>query len=69
MMMAVDETAARQLICEVQRDELSVAGGGLPRTRIACDVSVPDADTDADTPSNAVSNMEPRDELGRRKRR
>jgi Flp pilus assembly protein TadD len=67
MMMAVDETAARQLICEAQRDELSVAGGGLPRARIACDVSVPDADTDA--PSNAVSNIEPRDELGRRKRR
>jgi hypothetical protein len=69
MMMAVDEAAARQLICEAQREEAPVSGGGRPRARIACDADVPGAETDADTPGNAVSHVEPRDELGRRKRR
>jgi tetratricopeptide (TPR) repeat protein len=65
MMMAVDEAAARRLICAVQRGEAanaddSAASGG-------CEITMPDAE--ADPPGNAVTSIEPRDEAGRRKRR
>jgi hypothetical protein len=69
MMMAVDEAAAHQLICEVQRDEAPVQPSGGPWGRVACEVNVPGTQTDAEAPSNAVSNVEPRDQFGRRKRR
>jgi tetratricopeptide (TPR) repeat protein len=66
LMMAVDVTAARALICQVQRDE-SAAGMARPRKRIACEADAPAAG--GDPSSSAVSNIEPRDELGRRTRR
>jgi tetratricopeptide (TPR) repeat protein len=69
MMMTVDEAAARQLICEVQRGEAPVQGKDGARGYLACEVNVPDTQTDADSPSNTVSNVEPRDAFGRRKRR
>jgi hypothetical protein len=69
MMMAVDEAAAQQRICEVQRDEAPVQASGAPWGRVECEVNVPGTQTDAEAPSNAVSNVEPRDQLGRRKRR
>jgi hypothetical protein len=74
MMMAMDEAAARQLICEMQRDEAPVQGNGVqgnggPRGRVACEVNMPDTQTDVEAPSNAVSNVEPRDQFGRRRRR
>ena len=68
MMMAVDEAAARQLICEVQHDEASLQSMS-PGGDVACDVPVADAQTDAEAPIAAASNAGPRDGLGRRKRR
>jgi tetratricopeptide (TPR) repeat protein len=63
MMMAVDEGAARQLLCEVQGAEAPAGEKQAGREALACDASVPDAQTGADAPGNAVSNVEPRDEL------
>jgi len=69
MMVAVDESAARQLLCEVQRAEAPAGEKQAGREVLACDVNVRDAQTEADAPGNAVSNVEPRDQFGRRKRR
>jgi tetratricopeptide (TPR) repeat protein len=76
MMLSVDETAARRLICEVQRSE---APGPADDNRAAddhCDVTLPaahadsDASTNAASPTNAASTAETRDEpLLRRRRR
>ncbi len=63
LMMAVDVTAARALICQAQRDE-SAAATARPRKRITCEADAPA--TGGDPASNAVSNIEPRDEFGRR---
>jgi hypothetical protein len=68
MMMAVDEAAARQLICELQHDEASLQSMS-PGGDVACDLPVADAQTDAEAPIAAASNAEPREGLGRRKRR
>jgi hypothetical protein len=68
MMMAIDEPAARRAICDVQREELDPAG-----RLSSCDVKHPDAESepvsDAVSTSTGVSNVEPRDEIGRRRRR
>ena len=55
MMMAVDETLARRLICETQRDAQEAA----------CEASGPDAAATG----NTVTNVELRDEPGRRRGR
>jgi tetratricopeptide (TPR) repeat protein len=68
-MLALDEAAAHQLICQVQRDEAPVQASAEPWGRVACEVDVPDAQTDTEVPTNAVSDVEPRDAFGRRKRR
>jgi tetratricopeptide (TPR) repeat protein len=68
-MLALDEAAAHQLICQVQRDEAPVQASAEPWGRVACEVDVPDAQTDTEVPTNAVSDVEPRDPFGRRKRR
>jgi tetratricopeptide (TPR) repeat protein len=68
MMMAVDDTAARRVVCGVQRDEASLQSMD-PGAGVACDVPVPDAQTEPQAPTGAVSNAEPRDAFGRRKRR
>jgi hypothetical protein len=68
-MLAVDEAAAHQLICQVQRDEAPVQASAEPWGRVACEVDVPGAQTDTEVPTNAVSDVEPRDAFGRRKRR
>jgi hypothetical protein len=68
MMMAVDEAAARQLMCEAQHDEASLQSM-RPGGDVACDAPVADAQTDAEAPIAAASNAEPRDGSGRRKRR
>lgn len=73
MMMAVDEAAARRLICqaqrnEVQRNEADVPAGDDP-TRDPCEESVPGLEADVDAAGNTVTNVEPRDEFGRRRRR
>ena len=57
MMMAADEALARRLICETQRD-------AAPAQEAACD---PAADIEAT--GNTVTNVELRDEPGRRRRR
>jgi tetratricopeptide (TPR) repeat protein len=68
-MLALDEVAAHQLICQVQRDEAPVQASAEPWGRVACEVDVPGAQTDTEVPTNAVSDVEPRDVFGRRKRR
>jgi tetratricopeptide (TPR) repeat protein len=68
-MLALDEAAAHQLICQVQRDEAPVQASAEPWGRVACEVDVPGAQTDTEVPTNAVSDVEPRDVFGRRKRR
>jgi Flp pilus assembly protein TadD len=65
MMMALDEGAARKLLCEVQRSEAPAGTSSDPDG--ACEVIAPDSDADA--AGNAVTRVEPRDEFGRRRRR
>jgi Flp pilus assembly protein TadD len=67
MMMAVDEAAARKLLCQVQRSEAPAGTTSDPDG--ACEVAVPDSETDAETGGGAVTRAEPRDEFGRRRRR
>jgi tetratricopeptide (TPR) repeat protein len=69
MMMAVDETAARKLICEVQRNGAPAPGTDDPTQEAACELSVGSPEGEADGSGNAVTNIEPRDEFGRRRRR
>lgn len=84
MMIAVDEAAARRLICQVQRNEVQRnevqqnetqqnearrnAADADP-TRDPCEESFPGLEEDADATGNTVTNVEPRDEFGRRRRR
>jgi tetratricopeptide (TPR) repeat protein len=68
-MLALDEAAAHQLICQVQRDEAPVQASAEPWGHVACEVDGPGAQTDTEVPTNAVSDVEPRDAFGRRKRR
>ena len=65
MMMAVDEGAARKLLCAVQRSEAPAGTTSDPDA--TCEVTVPDSEADA--AGNAVTRVEPRDEFGRRRRR
>jgi Flp pilus assembly protein TadD len=65
MMMAVDEGAARKLLCAVQRSEAPAGTTSDPDA--TCEVTVPDSE--ADSGGNAVTRVEPRDEFGRRRRR
>jgi tetratricopeptide (TPR) repeat protein len=58
MMMAVDAVAARRLICEAQRSETPGSG---------CEMLL--LDPDAETDTNAVTNVELRNEPTRRRRR
>jgi hypothetical protein len=68
MMMAVDEPAARRLICEVQRNAAPARDeSDDPPRDGACELKLPGSEED--TAGNAVSNIEPRDEFGRRRRR
>jgi len=66
MMMAVDEAAARRLICAVQRGE-EIANADGASTDGGCEITMPDAE--GDPPANAVTSIESRDEVGRRRRR
>jgi tetratricopeptide (TPR) repeat protein len=67
MMMTVDERAARRLICEVQRNAAAAPRdeSDEPPNDGPCELKVPGPDGDG----NAVTNIEPRDEFGRRRRR
>ncbi len=67
MMMALDETAARKFICQVQREDLAGpdVNGQLPDA--ACDVK--DTDSDGVPVSTGVTSVEPREETSRRRRR
>jgi hypothetical protein len=75
MMLAVDETAARRLICQVQRSEApGPADDEQAPDDDHCEVTMPAAQTDTDTsttaaPTNSASTAEPRDEHVRRRRR
>jgi tetratricopeptide (TPR) repeat protein len=75
MMLAVDETAARRLICQVQRGEApGPADDQQAPDDDHCEVTMPAAQTDTDTsttaaPTNSVSTAETRDEPVRRRRR
>ncbi len=73
MMMALDEPAARKAICAVQREEFDASSSYGLSQYAGCDIKYPNADTDADaetTPANTgVTSAEPRDEVGRRRRR
>jgi Flp pilus assembly protein TadD len=62
MMFAVDEVAARQLICEVQRNERPARDEDGAQARDAC--LVPGAEGGAE-----ISRFEQREEFGRRRRR
>jgi hypothetical protein len=68
MMMAVDETATRRLICQVQRNE-TAAPANDDASRQACEAAIPGLEAGADTGGNTFTNVEPRDEFGRRRRR
>jgi len=75
MMLAVDETAARRLICQVQRGEApGPADDQQAPDDDHCEVTMPAAQTDTDTsttaaPTNSVTTAETRDEHVRRRRR
>lgn len=68
MMMALDETAARKAICDMQREEFGDAASGGRSPYAVCDARNPDAEPDAPT-STGVTDAAPRDDIGRRRRR
>jgi tetratricopeptide (TPR) repeat protein len=67
MMMAVDEAAARRLICEAQRNE-TPGGTDDDPAKEACDGSAPGLEAAAEVTGSTVTSIEPRDEFGRRRR-
>jgi tetratricopeptide (TPR) repeat protein len=69
MMMAVDEQAARKLICEVQRSGAPASESDDPSQETACELGVTGSETESDASGNTVTNIEPRDGPGRRRRR
>jgi len=75
MMLAVDETAARRLICQVQRSEAPGPADDDQAPDDRCEVTMPAAQADTDTstnaaaPTNSVTTTETRDEPVRRRRR
>lgn len=73
MMMAVDETATRRLICQVQRNEVqrneATAPANDDASREACEARIPGLEAGADAGGSTFTNVEPRDEFGRRRRR
>jgi tetratricopeptide (TPR) repeat protein len=71
MMMALDEPAARKAICDVQREEFGTVGAGTRSPLPACDINEQDSDDEAERhPANTgLSSVEPRDDLGHRRRR
>jgi Flp pilus assembly protein TadD len=69
MMMAVDERAARRLICAVQRSGAPARESDQAPQDATCELSMPGSEPEADATGNTVTNVEPRDELGRRRRR
>jgi Flp pilus assembly protein TadD len=77
MMLAVDETAARRLICEAQRSEAPGAADDGRAPDGNCEVTMPAAEADTDTPadvatpsaSQALTAAETRGEPLRRRRR
>jgi hypothetical protein len=76
MMLAVDETAARRLICEVHRSEAPAPADDDHAPDGSCELTMP-AEADNDTPANvaapsaaqALTAAETRGELARRRRR
>jgi hypothetical protein len=60
-MFAVDEIAARQLICEMQRNERPARDEDSEQSRDSCVVP---GETGAE-----ITRFEPREEFGRRRRR
>jgi tetratricopeptide (TPR) repeat protein len=72
-MINVDEAAARRLICEMQQGEAPVASaepGGARRSETTCIINMPVAETGPEGSGNSsVTQIEPRDEFGRRRRR
>jgi tetratricopeptide (TPR) repeat protein len=68
MMMAVDEPAARALICGGQRDELPVQASGPPREFMGCDPNRLGAQTEANV-LHETGSIEPRADAARRRRR
>ena len=70
MMIALDEPAARKAICDVQREEFGEPAPGTRSPYAVCDIKHPDAERDPDAPANTgVTSVEPRDDIGRRRRR
>jgi tetratricopeptide (TPR) repeat protein len=68
MMMSVDEAAAERLICQAQREEAPLMTPGVP-DRI-CALASPGAEGALQAPSaNAVTRVEPADEMTRARRR
>jgi hypothetical protein len=68
MMMAVDDEAARRLICAVQRGEAS-ASAAAPTQDGSCEIAIPDGEAEEGGAASAATSIEPRDEFGRRRRR
>ena len=68
MMTTVDELAARRLLCEVPRNE-APAGAGADPSQEPCEPETPGVTAETDAAGSTVSNIEPRDEFGRRRRR
>ena len=63
MMLAVDEPAARKLLCDAQRAD-SIGRGAQ---EAACGTL--ELYADGDPTGNTISRVEPREELGRRRRK
>jgi hypothetical protein len=72
MMLAVDERAARRLICDAQRKaaaEVDEDDDDAPPRDRTCDLKLPGVEAGAGTVGNAVTSTEPRDDLGRKRKR
>jgi hypothetical protein len=74
MMMAVDERTARRLICDAQRkaaaerDENDDDDDAPPRDG-TCELKLPGVEAGAGTVGNAMTSTDPRDDLGRKRKR
>jgi tetratricopeptide (TPR) repeat protein len=69
MMMAVDQAAARTLICDAQRNGAPTQGGGPPRGLPGCETSGMGAQNEPNAPADTASIIEPPEQSMPRRRR
>jgi hypothetical protein len=67
MMVAVDEGAARRLICDAQAQELLLQPGARASDGLGCEADAPGAQPGPEPPSNAMTDLKMRHRIARRR--